>query len=226
MGTTGEEVVNGGMVTAKQLGLVCCHDCHLLTKRERSHSGQAAFCPRCGAALHLRKPNSIMRTWALLIAALIFYIPANLLPITVTTSLGHTQSDTIMSGVIYFLLHGSPEIALVIFVASVFIPLLKLVVIAYLLVSVQRKSGWRPRDRTQLYRIIESIGSWSMVDIYVVTILVALVKLGVFANIDAGPAAVYFASMVVISMFAAESFDPRLIWDALEEKLGCPGGKT
>ncbi len=210
--------MNSGMMTAKRLGLVSCHDCHLLSRWQQLPSGQAACCPRCGAALHLRKPNSIMRTWALVIAAFIFYVPANVLPITVTTSLGHTQSDTIMSGVIYFLLHGSPEIAIVIFVASVFIPILKLIVMAYLLVSVQRKSGWRPRDRTQLYQITHAIGRWSMVDIYVVTILVALVKLGVFANIDAGPAAVYFASVVVISMFAAESFDPRLIWDALEEK--------
>jgi paraquat-inducible protein A len=210
--------VNSGMMTAKRLGLVSCHDCHLLSRWQQLPSGQAACCPRCGAALHLRKPNSIMRTWALVIAAFIFYVPANVLPITVTTSLGHTQSDTIMSGVIYFLLHGSPEIAIVIFVASVFIPILKLIVMAYLLVSVQRKSGWRPRDRTQLYQFTHAIGRWSMVDIYVVTILVALVKLGVFANIDAGPAAVYFASVVVISMIAAESFDPRLIWDALEEK--------
>lgn len=210
--------MKSGTMTAKQLGLVSCHDCHLLSRWQQLPSGQAAFCPRCGAAQHLRKPNSIMRSWALLIAAFIVYIPANLLPITVTTSLGHTHSDTIMSGVIYFLLHGSPEIALVIFVASIFIPLVKLIILAFLLISVQRKSGWRPRDRTQLYQIIHAIGRWSMVDIYVVTILVALVKLGVFVNIDAGPAALYFASVVVISMFAAESFDPRLIWDALEEK--------
>ncbi len=204
-------------MTAKQLGLVGCHDCHLLSRRHQAASGEAAYCPRCGATLHLRKPNSITRTWALLIAALIFYIPANVLPITITTSLGSKQSDTIMSGVIYFLLHGSPEIALVIFTASVFIPLLKLIVMAFLLVSVQRRSRWRPRDRTQFYRIVEGIGRWSMVDIYVVTILVALVKLGIFVDIEAGPAALYFASVVVISMFAAQSFDPRLIWDAMEE---------
>jgi paraquat-inducible protein A len=122
-----------------------------------------------------------------------------------------------MSGVIYFLLHGSPEIAIVIFVASIFIPALKLLTMAGLLVSVQRPSRWRPRDRTRLFQITHAIGRWSMVDIYVVTILVALVKLGVFAEIEAGPAALYFAAVVVISMFAAESFDPRLIWDALEE---------
>lgn len=206
-----------GMMTAKRLGLASCRDCHLLSRWQPLPSGQTACCPRCGAALSLRKPNSIVRTWALIAAAFLFYIPANVLPMTVTTTLGNTQSDTIMSGVIYFLFHGSPEIALVIFVASIFIPILKLIVMACLLVSVHRKSLWRPRDRTQLYQITHAIGRWSMVDIYVVTILVALVKLGIFVNIDAGPAAVYFAAVVVISMFAAESFDPRLIWDALEE---------
>jgi len=216
MGTSGEETVNVGMMSAKQLGLVSCHDCHLLSRRGPD-SGQVSTCPRCGATLEPRKPDSIRRTWALLIAAAIFYIPANVLPMTVTTSLGNTQSDTIMSGVIYFLLHGSPEIAVVIFIASIFVPVLKLIILAYLLVSVQRKSRWRPRDRNQLYRIVEAIGRWSMTDVYVVTILVALVKLGVIVNIDAGPAAVYFACVVVISILAAESFDPRLIWDALEE---------
>jgi paraquat-inducible protein A len=218
--TSGEKTVRSDTKTAKQLGLVSCRDCHLLSRWHPPPSGQAPYCTRCGAALHLRKPNSIARTWALVLAAFILYIPANVLPMTLTTSLGYTQSDTILSGVIYFLLHGSPEIALVIFVASIFIPLLKLIVMVCLLVSVQRKSGWRPRDRTHLYQITHAIGRWSMVDIYVVTILVALVKLGVFANIDAGPAALYFASVVVISMFAAESFDPRLIWDALEENHG------
>lgn len=209
--------MTGGPGTARRLGLVSCRDCHLLSRWEPP-SGGTAFCPRCGAVLALRKPNSIGRTWALIVAAALFYIPANVLPMTVTTSLGSTQSDTILSGVIYFLLHGSPEIAAVIFLASIFFPLLKLIVLAGLLVSVQRRSAWRPRDRTLLYQLTHAIGRWSMVDIYVVTILVALVKLGVFVNIDAGPAAVYFAAVVVISMFAAESFDPRLIWDALEAR--------
>ncbi len=207
-------------MTATQLGLVSCHDCRLLSRWRQLPSGHMAFCPRCGSELHLRKPNSVRRTWALLISALIFYIPANVLPITVTTSLGHKQSDTILSGVIYFVKTGSWEIALVIFVASIFVPIFKLIIMAYLLVSVQINSRWRPRDRTQLYRFTVGVGRWSMVDIYVVTILVALVKLGVFANIDAGPAALYFAYVVVISMFAAESFDPRLIWDPGEEKHG------
>jgi paraquat-inducible protein A len=138
------------------------------------------------------------------------------LPITVVTSLGKTQADTIMSGVIYFMLTGMVPIALVIFIASVAVPLIKLFVLSYLLISVQRKSRWRPEDRTRLYRIAEAVGRWSMVDIFVVTILVALVKLGGLATIDAGPAASYFAAVVVSTIFAAMSFDPRLIWDVME----------
>lgn len=104
-----------------------------------------------------------------------------------------------------------------IFTASIFVPFMKFIILIYLLLSVQFKSVKRPKDRTVLYRITEAVGRWSMVDVYVVTILVALVKLGVLANIDAGPAAIYFASVVVITMIAAESFDPRLIWDAMED---------
>ena len=177
-----------------------------------------ARCPRCGAALHLRKPNSVKRTWALLLAAYICYLPANLLPITKTTSLGYVQSDTIMSGVIYFIQTGGWPIALVIFVASVFVPLMKLVILTYLLISVQLKSQRRPRDRTRLYRLTELVGRWSMVDIYVVTILVALVQLGGLADIDAGPGGIFFGAVVVITMFAAMTFDPRLIWDTLESQ--------
>jgi paraquat-inducible protein A len=136
---------------------------------------------------------------------------------TVTSALGTTQADTIMSGVIYFIHSGSWEIAAVIFIASVFVPLLKLLILIILLISVQLRSHWRPKDRTMLYRLTEMVGRWSMLDVYVVTILVALVKLGAVATIEAGPAAVYFAAVVVITMIAAESFDPRLIWDALEE---------
>lgn len=209
--------MNTRPVTALKASLVSCHDCHLVSKVPRSHVETAMVCPRCGATLHQRKPNSISRTWALVIAAYVFYIPANLLPITTVVSLGKAQSDTIMSGVIYFIASGMWPIALVIFIASVFVPLLKLLILTFLLVSVQRKSNWRPKERTQLYRIVEVVGRWSMLDIYVVTILVALVKLGALATIDAGPGAVFFAAVVVITIFAAMSFDPRLIWDAMEK---------
>ena len=198
--------------TAKNLGLVACRHCHLLSRE----TDAPADCPRCGAPLSSRKPNSIVRAWALVLAAMVFYIPANVLPITHTISLGAVQSDTIMSGVIYFIQTGSWPIALVIFVASVFVPLLKLLILAYLLISVQRRSQWRPVDRTRLYRLTEVIGRWSMLDIYVVTILVALVHLGALATIEAGPGAIFFGAVVVVTMLAAEAFDPRLIWDNME----------
>ena len=199
-----------------QANLIGCHTCHLLC-RSPSHGVRGLTCPRCGTHLHRRKPNSIARTWALILAAAIFYVPANVLPITIVTSLGKKQADTIISGVIYFISTGMWPIALVIFVASVFVPLLKLLALSYLSFSVQRKSGWRPVDRTKIYRMAEVVGRWSMVDVYVVTILVAMVNLGALATIEAGPAAVYFCGVVIITMFAAISFDPRLIWDNCEE---------
>jgi paraquat-inducible protein A len=202
--------------TARTAAMIGCHTCHLLCRAGAGHPGRRALCPRCGATLHARKPNSLSRTWALVIAAFVFYLPANLLPMTHTTSLGHVQSDTIMSGVIYFVQSGSWPVALVIFVASIFVPLLKLLILCFLLISVQRRSSWRPLDRTRLYRLTEAIGRWSMLDVFVVTILVALVNLGALASIAAGPAAIYFAAVVVVTMFAAMAFDPRLIWDAME----------
>jgi paraquat-inducible protein A len=209
--------MNTTPATARQFGLFSCHDCHFLAERPRGDVHGQLVCPRCGAPLHERKPNSLARTWALVFAATILYIPANVLPMTITSALGTTQADTIMSGVIYFIHSGSWEIAAVIFIASIFVPLLKLLILISLLLSVQFRSHWRPKDRTMFYRLTEAVGRWSMLDVYVVTILVALVKLGAVANIEAGPAAVYFAAVVVITMIAAESFDPRLIWDALEE---------
>ncbi len=204
-------------LTARKAGLVSCHVCQLLCPPPPPPgAGAARGCPRCGARLHPRKPHSVARTWALVLAAYIFYIPANVLPITVITSFGKVQSDTILSGVIHFLRSGSWPIALIIFVASVLVPIVKLVILTLLVVSVQQRSAWRPRERTRLYRLTEVIGRWSMVDIFAVTILVALVNLGALASVQAGPAAVFFAAVVVITMFAATSFDPRLIWDAKE----------
>jgi paraquat-inducible protein A len=206
--------MNEGPLTARQAGLIRCHDCELLVPA--AGAGHMR-CPRCGAALHARKPDSIARAWAFLLAAAVMYVPANVLPMTVTSALGTVQADTIMSGVIYFIHSGSWEIAAVIFIASVFVPMAKLAILVFLLVSVQLRCRWRPRDRTVLYRMTELVGRWSMVDVYVVTILVALVKLGAVANIEAGPAAVFFAIVVVLTMLAAESFDPRIIWDVIEE---------
>jgi paraquat-inducible protein A len=202
--------------TALEKSLVSCHSCHLVSKATAIHGKGEMICPRCGSVLHQRKPRSLSRTWALVIAAFIFYIPANVLPITKVTSLGHAQSDTIISGVIYFIQTGMWPIALIIFTASIFVPLAKLIILTFLLISVDRKWQWRPRDRTRLYRITEAIGRWSMTDVYVVTILVALVRLGALATVEAEPGAIFFAAVVVTTMFAAMSFDPRLIWDAME----------
>jgi paraquat-inducible protein A len=189
-----------------------CHDCGQLARLAGGEGGHGN-CPRCGAPLHARKPRSLERTSALVIAATLCYLPANLLPVMRVTSLGKTESDTIMSGVVYFFTHGMWPLALIVFVASVFVPVLKLAILSLLLVSVQRGSSWRPVERTRLYRITEAIGRWSMVDIFAITILVALVKLGNLATIEAGAGAVFFGAVVVLTMLAAESFDPRLIWD-------------
>lgn len=203
--------------TAAGSGLVSCRCCSLLVRRLRPAGQPPARCPRCGARLFLRKPNSVPRTWALVIAAFIFYIPANVLPVTITTYLGSTRADTILSGVRYFMRTGSWGIALIIFVASIVVPIVKLVVLSGLLLSVQRRSRWRPVERSRLYRITEVVGRWSMLDVFVVTVLVALVRLGYLTSIDAGPGIVYFAAVVVMTMIAAMTFDPRLIWDVLEE---------
>ena len=189
---------------------VTCHACHLVAPEGQHH------CLRCGAALHRRKRDSLARTWALLVSAVILYIPANLLPVMRVTSLGKEQADTILSGVLFFLKEGSWYLALVIFFASIVVPLAKLATLAFLLVSIHRKSRWRPADRTRLYLLTELVGRWSMVDIYVVALMVALVELGSLATIVPGPGATAFAGVVVITLFAAESFDPRLIWDAME----------
>jgi paraquat-inducible protein A len=204
---------------ATALGTACasCHDCGLLAHLPAPHA-HGARCPRCGAALHARKPDSLQRTWAYVIAAAVCYVPANALYIMTITSLGKPEPSTILSGVIYLLHHGMWPLAAIVFIASVFVPLMKLVILVFLLVSVHRRSRWRPVERTRLYRLTEAIGRWSMVDIYVVTILVALVKLGNLATIEAGAGAVFFGAVVVLTMLAAESFDPRLIWDTSEEK--------
>jgi paraquat-inducible protein A len=173
-------------------------------------------CRRCGSALHLRKPDSIARTWALLIAAYILYVPANVLPMMRTGSMFGAQSDTIMSGVVYLWHSGSWHIALVVFIASIVVPLAKMLSLTYLLISVQL--GWTTRslERTKLYRILEFVGPWSMLDVYVVLILVALVQLKSLASIQPGLAVAAFGAVVVLTMFAAMTFDPRLLWNPKE----------
>lgn len=201
-------------ITALSRGLYSCHACGLLQKPHGEHS----LCARCHSPLHARKTDSLQRAWALLFASYILYIPANLLPIMETRSiLGH-QADTIMSGVIYLLMHGSWPIALVIFFASILVPLAKMIALTVLLVMTQRGSVKKLVERTKLYRIVEAIGRWSMVDVYVVAILVALVQLDALATIVPRGGAIAFGAVVVLTMLAAEAFDPRLMWDHLDRK--------
>jgi paraquat-inducible protein A len=202
------------MASAITRGLASCHTCGLLS---RLPGHEAAHCPRCLARLHGRKPDSLSRTWALVVLAYVLYIPANLLPILESRALLTAESNTIMSGILLFWESGSWMIAGLVFIASVVVPLTKLLALTWLLVSVQMKSRDRPFQRTQLYRMVEFIGRWSMLDIYVVALTVTLVQVGTLASIEVGPGALAFGAVVVVTMIAARSFDPRLIWDAAGE---------
>ncbi|WP_339491018.1 paraquat-inducible protein A [Pseudomonas sp. EL_65y_Pfl2_R95] len=192
-------------------GLLVCDECHKLIPIDTDADKQ--FCPRCGGRVHARRPNSLLQTWALLITSAILYIPANVLPIMRVSSLGSGQSDTIMSGVIELVNYGMYPIAAVVFIASIMVPTFKLVGIGLLLYSVQRRQPMSPRQRMLMYRFIEWIGRWSMLDIFVIAILVTVVKFGNLATIEPGWGAVAFASVVILTMLAALTFDPRLIWD-------------
>ena len=206
---------------AMDAGLVGCEACGLLCAPPVGSAEHPVdhHCPRCDARLHARKPDSIGRTWAYLLAAYLLYLPANMLPIMQTTSIVGAQSDTILSGVVFLWLSGSWPLALLVFVASVAVPLFKLLALTVLALSVQRHSRLHPRQRTSLYRLIEVIGRWSMLDIYVVALLVALVQIKSFAAISAGPGAAAFGAVVVLTLTAARSFDPRLMWDTLEPTI-------
>lgn len=198
-------------------GFVLCEGCELLC-RAPVHASHAARCPRCEAALHPRKEKSLERTWAFVLAACVCYLPANLFPIMTIRSLGKAEADTILGGIIYLFTHGMWPLGLIVFVASFIVPLLKLGIMLGLLVSVHLGSRWRPAERTRLYRITLAIGRWSMVDVFAVTILVALVHLGAVASIEAETGAVFFGAVVVLTMLGAEAFDPRLLWDECEAR--------
>jgi paraquat-inducible protein A len=200
-------------VLAGRVPALTCHACGLVSADRGRHRHQHQRCPRCGAVLHRRRPDSVARTWALLLAAAILYIPANVLPVMVTHSLFGKQDDTIISGVIYFWHSGSPALAAIIFIASIVVPVLKLAALSLLAWTAQRRSRWRPLQRTVLYRLVELVGRWSMLDIFVITLTVALVRFQTLAVITAGPGALAFCAVVVLTMLASMQFDPRLIWD-------------
>jgi paraquat-inducible protein A len=199
--------MNFGPASAAARGLARCHSCG------RVESVASEHCPRCHAPLHLRKPESLQRTIALTIGALILYLPANFLPVLrVESTLKGTQQNTILGGVVQFWQNGDYLVALIIFCASVMIPILKVLAIAALCWAA--RSGQWPRAMTRLYRVTDYIGRWSMVDVFVVAILVGVVQLGGVMTINAGEGALAFAGVVVLTMLAAHAFDPRLIWDA------------
>lgn len=204
-----------GLETAASRGFATCHVCLKLDE------DPAQRCTLCGAALHLRRPDSIQRTIALLFTAVLLYIPANLLPIMTTEQLGNATDSTILGGVLVLIHYGDYPIAFVIFAASVMVPIGKLIALSWLCWSISRPRAGAHVARTKLYRAMEFIGKWSMTDVFVVAILVALIHLGSLLRITPGPAALAFGAMVIVTMLAAESFDPRLIWDRKEE---APGG--
>ncbi|MBK5352328.1 paraquat-inducible protein A [Pseudomonas sp. TH41] len=199
---------------ARNLKVSLCHSCGLVCDM----TNHPHVCKRCDAPLHDRKINSLTRTWAYLLASLVFYIPANLLPVMNTTMLGSGADSTIMSGVLEFWQHGAWDIALIIFIASIAVPGVKFVSLTLLLVTVQCNSQWARKERSKLYRFVELIGYWSMLDVIVVALVAALVKFQALGDIEPRPGILFFGLVVIFTMLSAMSFDPRLIWDNPQNK--------
>src|SRR6476646_3747455 len=198
--------------TAMQQGLQSCETCGLLSRPAPGE--REGRCPRCGEELTARKTDSLQRTWAFLIAAAVCYIPANLLPVLTTTTAAGKVSDTIMEGVVLLWSPTGWPLSLIVLIASIMIPSAKILALAYLLISVHRGSVQNNEQRIRMYRIIEFIGRWSMVDVFVDTFTAALIQLQPLMSVEPGPGLFFFAAVVVLTMLAVESFDPRLIWDA------------
>jgi paraquat-inducible protein A len=178
----------------------------------------AARCPRCAATVHARKPNSIARTWALVVAGIILYIPANLLPVLTVIRFGRDKPSTILGGIRELFVADMWPLAIVVLLASVVVPLFKLGGLSWLLLSVRRRSERNLVGRTRLYRTIDAIGRWANIDIFAISTLVALVRFGSITSIEPGLGAAIFAAVVVVTMLAAGAFDPRLMWDAAESR--------
>ena len=200
-------------LSATDVNILNCHTCGLVNVEESGYQ----YCVRCSSPLHHRKHNSIEATWALLSAATLLLIPANVYPVMTVIRFGQGEPNTILSGVSHLIESGMWGLAMIVFIASIVVPVMKLIVLSFLLITVQNKSVWRPRDRTMLYRVTEVVGAWSMVDIFLVGLLSALVSLDALSTIRPGIGAVFFAGVVVITMFAAQTFDPRLIWDNVND---------
>ena len=191
---------------SRRIGCGCCR--LLLEARD----GQA--CPRCGSTLHRRRPDSTARCWALIASAAILYVPANTFPVMNILRLGQGGPHTILGGVVEFVENGYWPLAAIVFLASVAIPMLKLLGLAAMLLGIRLRSSRHLAGRTRLYRFIDAIGRWSMIDVFVVSVLIALVRFGEIANISAELGAACFGAVVVLTIFAAQAFDPRLMWDA------------
>ena len=204
--------------SAMQLGLQSCETCHLLSRP--APGAEEGRCPRCDEELRFRKAASIQRTWAYVIAAAICYIPANLLPVLTTTTATGTDSDTILQGVVLLWSPTGWPLSLIVLFASIMIPSAKIVALAYLLISTHRGSVKNNEQRIRLYRMVEFIGRWSMVDVFVDTFTAALIQLQPLMSVEPAPGLLFFAAVVVLTMLAVESFDPRLIWDATNAKRG------
>ena len=198
---------------AVDVGLLGCRQCGTVWE----DAAEETPCGRCGTPLRARKRDSLNRTWAFLIAACAMYLPANLLPVMVTRSLFGTQNDTILSGIIYFWVTGDYELAAIVFIASFLVPLFKLAALFVLVLNAQRGTRWRRGERSKLYHVIEIIGRWSMLDVFVVALLAGLVRIQGFAEITAGVGIAAFGMVVVLTMLASLSFDPKLTWDGAAE---------
>ncbi len=207
-GQTGFSTTDGRkLITASENNLLLCHTCHKLSP------ASTALCPRCGDRLHHRKPKSIARTWALVITSILFFIPANILPIMRVDFLGVPDRSTILDGIIYFFQSGSYFIGLIIFTASILVPLFKIIGLLILLLSTQPCGLKYLQQKAKMFRFIAFIGRWSMLDIFVISLLSVLVDFGFFTSIHAAPAATYFCFVVAATMLAAITFDPRIMWD-------------
>lgn len=199
------------------LGVVGCHLCGLVCEAAHDAS-DASACPRCGTALHARRPNSLVRAWACLLAAVLFYVPANTLPVMHTNMLGHGSDSTISTGIVEFWKAGSYGIALVIFIASVAVPCAKFLALGLLLIAGKRRTPWARRERTLLYRLVEKVGYWSMLDVLVVAIVAGIVKFQALADVEPRIGILFFGGVVILTMLAAMQFDPRIIWDDNEHE--------
>jgi len=200
--------------SALEQGYLSCRTCHKLMQMTEQKSLQ---CPRCHTIIHPRIPNSITQTWALLITGMILFIPANILPVMSLTKGGVVRTDTIMSGILNLYRIDMGPIATIVFIASIAVPLFKIITLAFILLSVQLE--WRISTvmRLRMYQLIEFIGRWSMLDILVISILLAIVKFNNIASVVVEPAALVFTGVVIVTMFAAMRFDSRLIWDNADE---------